>query len=197
MAHTPGTISSLSELDLQGYYTYADYLTWKFRERVELLKGQVFKMSPAPSMIHQRIATELTRQLANFFHKKDCHVFAAPFDVRLPLDDDEVSTIVQPDLCVVCDEKKLDERGCVGAPDLIVEVLSPGNSKKEMKEKFEIYQASGVREYWLVNPGDANVLIYILNEEGKFSGLAPVTEDDTLQSSIFPALSIRLDEIFF
>ncbi|MFK7972341.1 MAG: Uma2 family endonuclease [Bacteroidia bacterium] len=187
-----GNIYSLADLDMQGTYSYADYLSWKFKERVELLKGRISKMSPAPSVLHQRVATELTRQVANFFYKQPCQVFAAPFDVRL-LDDD---TVVQPDLCVICDQKKLDERGCTGAPDLVVEVLSPGNSKKEMKEKFDIYETAGVQEYWLINPSEAHALVYVLNEHGKFVGLAPVTEEDAIISKTFPDLKIELAELF-
>ena len=104
--------------------------------------------------------------------------------------------MVQPDLCVVCDVAKLDQRGCVGAPDLIIEILSPGNTKKEMKEKFSLYEESGVREYWLVQPVDNTVLVYVLNEDGKFIGLQPFTEDEYISPTIFPDLSIDLMEVF-
>ncbi|MDV7396126.1 Uma2 family endonuclease, partial [Arthrospira platensis SPKY1] len=113
----------------------------------------------------------MDRQVGNFFHKKPCQVFHAPFDVRLPKKGQpEVYTVVQPDLCVVCDQGKLDEKGCMGAPDLVVEILSPGNTHREMREKYEVYEEAGVKEYWLVSPWDKTVLVYVLNEEGIFIG---------------------------
>ena len=126
--------------------------------------------------------------------------FSAPFDVRLynnkksKIAFKEIYTVVQPDLCVICDENKLDERGCFGAPDLVIEILSPSNSKKEMNEKFDLYEETGVREYWLVEPSENVIYIYVLNEDGKYIGLKPVTT--VLKSSIIPDLEINLDEIF-
>lgn len=197
-ATLPKIITRLSDLDPEGSYTYADYLLWQFQERVELIRGRIFRMSPAPNLLHQRVSIELSRQLANYFYKKPCQVFAAPFDVRLPvrrrkgLD----TTVVQPDLCIICDESKLDEQGCAGAPDLVVEILSPGNSTKEMREKFRVYEEAGVREYWIVNPVEKIVLIYIPDANGKYFGLAPVTDEDALRSHIFPALVISLKDVF-
>ncbi|MBK7408430.1 MAG: Uma2 family endonuclease [Saprospirales bacterium] len=191
-------VTKLSDLDPEGSYTYADYLLWKFKERVELIHGRLFKMTPAPNTEHQRISSQISRVFLNFFYKKTCQVFVAPFDVRLPVGrkKGEDSTVVQPDLCVICEESKLDERGCKGAPDLMVEILSPGNSHKEMREKFQVYEEAGVREYWLVNSAERLVLIYILNEQGVFIGLAPVTEEVPLRSHIFPELEINLKEVF-
>jgi len=139
--------------------------------------------------------------LGNFFHGSACRqVFPAPFDVRLTrkskISDSETRTVVQPDLCVVCDVSKLDERGCNGAPDLAVEILSPGNTRREMREKYEAYEEAGVREYWIVNPAGKWVLIYVLDEQGRFYGLQPMTQDVTLQSSIFPELQISLEDVF-
>ena len=191
-------ITDLSQLDPEGSYTYADYLMWQFQERVELIRGKLFRMSPAPSVLHQKLATFFTAKLFNFFEKKNCQVFAAPFDVRLPVSSKkgQDTTVVQPDLCVICDPDKLDERGCAGAPDLMVEILSPGNSSKEMGGKFRAYEEAGVREYWIVNPAEKVVLIYVLNEEGVFIGLAPVTIEGPLKSAIFPELAIDLKEVF-
>ena len=135
-----------------------------------------------------------------FLDQHTCEAFTAPFDVRLPKEDQHrdqhIYTVVQPDVCVICDKSKLDKRGCVGAPDLVVEVLSPGNTQKEMDEKFEIYEESGVREYWLVNFIEKNVLVYVLNEQGKFIGLKPFTENTNLTAAIFPEMSINLKELF-
>jgi Uma2 family endonuclease len=195
---SPKPVTKLSDLDPEGSYTYADYLLWKFKERVELIRGRLFRMTPAPNTEHQRISGRISRVLLNFFHKKKCQVFIAPFDVRLPVGrrKGEDTTVVQPDLCVICDPQKIDEKGCAGAPDLIVEILSPGNSSREMREKFRVYEESGVREYWLVNPAEKIVLVYVLDKKGIFIGLAPITEADPLRSSIFPELEIDLKEVF-
>ena len=141
-------ITSLDQLDPDGTYTYADYLLWQFQERVELLRGKIHQMS-VPSVKHQRISIRFSRLLTNALWQTPCQVFAAPFDVRLlrTREDKHVTTVVQPDLCVICDSSKLDDRGCNGAPDLIIEILSPGNSRTEMKDKFELYQEAGVLEY--------------------------------------------------
>src|SRR5690606_38432683 len=123
-------------------YTYADYLLWRIEERLELIKGKVFKMTPAPNLRHQQVSGRFYVSLQNLFQAGPCQVFYAPFDVRLydrkkyVKADKDIYTVVQPDLCVICDESKLDERGCLGAPDLVIEILSPGNSRREMKQKF-------------------------------------------------------------
>lgn len=188
-------ITNINQLDLNKVYTYTDYLLWKFSEKVELLKGRILKMSPAPSRKHQEILRIINRRFDAYFYQQQCNMYFAPFDVRLPKKGEtEIYTVVQPDLCVVCDESKLDERGCLGAPDLVVEILSPGNSKKEMKDKFEIYQEAGVREYWLVYPLDEMVLINVL-EDGGYHTQNPIV-DDWVTSRIFPELKIHTDEIF-
>jgi Uma2 family endonuclease len=198
MPSTFAPITNLDQLDPEGVYTYADYLSWQFQERVDLIRGRLFPMSPAPNNQHQRILGNLYVPFWHFFQGQECQVFLAPFDVRLPVSvkKGQTTTVVQPDICVICDSNKLDEQGCNGAPDLVVEILSPGNSKREMREKYQVYEESGVREYWLVYPLDREVRIYILNTEGKFIGLAPVIEDDILHSSIFPKLSIDLKPVF-
>jgi Uma2 family endonuclease len=190
-------ITDPSQLDPEGFYTYADYLLWRFQERVELIRGKLFRMSPAPGRLHQEISTQLTRHLANFFAENPCRVYAAPFDVRLPVNrkSGQDTTVVQPDLCVVCDPSKLDERGCAGAPDLVIEILSPGNSQKEMGEKFQVYEEAGVREYWIVNPGEKVALVYIRNSEGAFVGMAPATPATPIRSGIFPGLVIGWEDI--
>lgn len=195
----PGTITDINQLDLNGTYTYADYLLWQFKERVELIKGKIFKMSPAPSTRHQQISGNIYMAVRTFFRDHRCQMFYAPFDVRLPKkghysEDNKVYTVVQPDLCVICDGSKLDKRGCVGAPDLVVEILSPGNSKKELDEKFDLYEESGVREYWLVHPENQTIYMYVLRTEGIYVGLKPAT--DKLRSVIFPELEIDLRQIF-
>ncbi|MEM8568579.1 MAG: Uma2 family endonuclease [Bacteroidota bacterium] len=192
-------ITKFSQLDLGKSYSYADYLTWQFKERVEVIKGKVFKMTPAPSRGHQGISTALSAMVWNHFRKSPCQVYEAPFDVRLSrskISDSKAKTVVQPDLSVICDPAKTDDKGCNGAPDLVVEILSPGNSKREMKEKFEAYEEAGVREYWIINGLDRNVIIYLLNKKGVFQGQKPFVETDELVSSIFPDLKIGLQEVF-
>lgn len=193
-------MTKIDDLDLNGTYTYADYMEWAFDETIEIIKGKVFRMSPAPNLRHQRVSMKLTIEFGNYFKKHPCNLFAAPFDVRLtPLKKDKnnkIYTVVQPDLCVICDDDKLDEHGCIGSPDLIIEILSPGNTRKEMKDKFEVYQENGVREYWLVEPNDRAVFVYVLNEQGKYIGLQPYTDEDIMTSAIFPDLAINLEEVF-
>ena len=191
--------SKVEEPDSSITYTYADYLQWKFEERLELFRGKIFKLS-APNTRHQDISRNILVPIALFLKKKSCKVFAAPFDVRLPVKnkkkDDEVTTVVQPDICVICDETKIDSRGCCGAPDLMVEILSPGNSKKEIRLKYELYEEAGVKEYWIVNPVEENIVVFILNEERKFCGLKMYASGDTIESLAVSGLKINLNEIF-
>lgn len=193
-------ITTFEELDLNKTYSYADYLTWKFQERLELIKGQIFKMSPAPNTFHQRVAANLHGIMFANFKKHSCNLFFAPFDVRL-LDkkkstaNTDIYTVVQPDLCVICDPSKLDEKGAIGGPDLVIEILSPGNSKKEMKYKYDLYEEAKVKEYWIVNPADKTVFIFVL-KENQFVGQHPLIEEDTIKSILFPELNFILEEVF-
>ena len=188
-------ITSLNQLDLvNGIYSYADYLVWKIKERVELLKGKILEMS-APSPIHQEISGNLQGALFVFLKNSRCKLYTAPFDVRFPQKgESQVYTVVQPDLCVVCDLEKIDSKGCVGAPDLVIEILSPGNSKKEMKSKFALYQEEGVREYWVVDPERELVFVYVA-ENKKFKPTIPIA-DDYVYSTIFPDFKIHTSDLF-
>jgi Uma2 family endonuclease len=195
-------LTNISDLDLEGTYSYADYLTWRFEQSVELIKGKVFKMSPAPSVKHQRISGKFYLVIGNYLQAKSCDLFSAPFDVRL-LDkkkssraNADVYSVVQPDICVICDKDKLDEQGCVGAPDLIVEILSPGNSKREMKIKYALYEEAGVREYWIVFPSEHVLQQFVLNEQGTYQLKNSFTEDEVFQAHIFPDLAIDLAAVF-
>lgn len=180
-------------------YTYADYMQWKFKERLELFRGKVFKMA-APNTQHQMISLKLTHELYNYLQKKECKVFNAPFDIRLPVKnrkkDDEITTVVQPDICVVCDPKKIDARGICGAPDLVVEILSPCNSKKELRDKFELYEEAGVKEYWIVYTVEQRVAIFLLSPEEKFGDATLYTAADKLAAATVPGFAINVDEIF-
>lgn len=190
-----------SDLDLEKSYTYADYLTWKFQERLELIKGKIFKMSPAPRVAHQRVAGNVFRHLANFLHGKKCDVFVAPFDVRLTRknkNDEAVTTVLQPDVCVICDPAKIDARGCIGAPDIVVEILSPGNNKKELKNKFEAYEENGVQEYWIIHPHEKTFIRYALNDEGKYENVPArlFTEGDIVTTPVLAGFELNLDDVF-
>ena len=192
----------IEEPDLSGTYTYADYLTWQWGEMRELIRGKIFKMSPAPGSLHQRVAGNLFGQLWNFLKGERCQVFIAPFDVRLPIsskrkNDKEIITVVQPDLCVVCDPLKIDDRGCIGAPDWIVEILSPHSSSKDLREKFDVYEEAGVKEYWVVHPQEQTLLIYTLDQNGKYTGIRkPHVRTDEVSPLTLPGLTIRLEEVF-
>jgi Uma2 family endonuclease len=192
-------ITSINQLDPNKTYTYADYLTWKFEEYVELIKGKVLRMA-APNRFHQNISLSLSRIIGNFLLKKDCKVYAAPFDVRLPhfskKKNKDIITVIQPDICVICDKNKLDVQGCIGAPDLIIEILSPGNSKKEMRDKFQVYEEAGVREYWIIHPVEKMLQRFVLNEQGKYIGLQPLVEDDIATTEVLQGLEINLMDIF-
>ncbi len=192
-------ITRLDQLDRTQQYSYADYLRWQIEDRLELIRGSIYEMA-APNRRHQRILGKLFVATANHLKGKTCEVYQAPFDVRLPRHnrkaDETVFTVVQPDLCVICDPEKLDDAGCIGAPDWVVEVLSKGNSKKEMKAKFAAYEEAGVREYWVVQPEYNNVLVYTL-ENGRFMTRPTLTDDDlTATPVIFPDLPINIAEVF-
>jgi Uma2 family endonuclease len=190
-------ITSLDQLDPNGSYTYADYLLWQFEERVELLRGKIRQMA-APSRKHQGVSGKIQFMLTAALWKSSCKIYDAPFDVRLKRtqNNKEVNTVVQPDLCVICDPSKLDDRGCNGAPDLIVEILSPGNSRTEMRDKFQLYQEAGVLEYWIVSPIEKTIQVFKLNEEGIYIGLAPTVEGDLLTTPIIPNLEVDVTEVF-
>ena len=188
----------LANLDLNKVYTYADYYKWKFDERVELIKGYIFKMSPGPNRLHQEISGGISFQLQKFLERSPCKVYTAPFDVRFPRKskaDKDIITVLQPDICVVCDRSKLDDRGCIGAPDIVVEVLSPSNNKKELKNKYEIYEEAGVKEYWIVCPYEQTMIVYTLTD-GKFVSSPVISGGDILTSSVLPGFSLNISELF-
>lgn len=190
-------ITDLSQLDLNKTYSYADYFSWRLQERVELLWGKIMKMSPAPTRQHQVISGYIGNKIYNFLEKSPCQVFYAPFDVRLEktTDDYKVKNVVQPDICVICDITKLDDRGCSGAPELIIEILSPGNTKKEMKYKFELYEKAGVLEYWMVDPAEKIILQYNLIN-GQYVNHRPLIEEDTVHSTVINGFSLLIEDIF-
>lgn len=190
----------ISALDVNNVYTYADYLTWQFPERVELIDGHIFKMPRAASTLYQQISGAFLTAFVSYLKGKTSRIFHAPFDVRFPkqrdvLRDDQIDTVVQPDL-VICNKSKLDERGCLGAPDLIVEILSPSTATKDVKEKFELYETSGVREYWIVHPEESLLEIFRLDESSKYRLERIYTREDIVNVGIFDDFSIDLRDIF-
>jgi Uma2 family endonuclease len=179
------------------YHTYADYCSWPDDVRYELIDGVAYAMGPAPVRRHQGILLELARQVANILEGSPCRPYIAPFDVRLPKTDeidDEVNTVVQPDLVVICDRAKLDDKGCRGAPDWVVEVLSPSTAGHDQILKRALYQRVGVREYWLVHPVDRLVTIYTLNA-GSY-GVPDVRElVGTLAVGVLPEIVIDWERV--
>ncbi|MBD3629313.1 Uma2 family endonuclease [Cyclobacterium sp.] len=182
-----------------GTYSYADYLTWQMDEMVELIKGKVFRSAAAaPRRIHQEISGKVFNKLFNFLENHSCKVYEAPFDVRLPVKskmNKDIDTVVQPDICVICDKSKLDDLGCIGAPDLIVEILSPGSNKKELKNKYEVYEESGVLEYWVIHPDEQTVMAYTL-KEGKYIPSRLMTSGDVIRSVSISGFQLDLKYVF-
>ena len=193
-------INNINQLNFAKTYSYADYYTWEFDDRLELFNGKIFEIGPSPGTRHQQILGNLAVYLGNNLERESHQLFMAPFDVRLinpgnSIKDENVFTVVQPDLCVIYDENKLDARGGIGAPDLIIEILSPGNSKKEMTHKYELYQEAGVLEYWIVDLASKVIFIYVL-KDGIFVGQQPLIEEIKMKSPLFPQLDFTLSEIF-
>ena len=180
-------------------YTFADILAWDENERTEIIDGEVFLMSPPPSSTHQRIAAALTVQLYAYLKGKRCEVFPAPFGVRLFERDgdspEDVDTMVEPDLSVICDRSKIDEHGCKGAPDMVIEILSPSTRRHDRLTKFNLYQRAGVREYWIVDPVNQDVQSFVL-EDGRYSVKGFGTAGDTLKVNILEDCVIDLTEVF-
>ncbi|MEO5891793.1 MAG: Uma2 family endonuclease [Ferruginibacter sp.] len=186
-------------------FTYADYLTWNFKERVELIRGKIFKMSPAPTVTHQKIQTNILGEFFIFLKNKSCRVLVSPIDVRLKgklfrkkkRRDDEITTVVQPDIIVVCDAEKLkDNRSVDGAPGLVVEILSPGNTRTETKYKFDLYEENGVLEYWVVYTEYKQIHVYLLNEKDEYGKPVIYESNEDIPSAVLKGLSIPMKDIF-
>ena len=179
-------------------FSYADYCRWPDDERWELIDGEAYAMA-APGLAHQTVVGELFVQISLFLRGKPCRPFVAPFDVRLPRrnePDDETTTVVQPDITVVCDPAKLDERGCRGAPDWVIEVLSPSTAAKDQIQKLAAYERAGVQEMWLVHPTDHVVIVYTLNADGAYGKPAIHETTGNLPSGLFPELLVDWGLIF-
>jgi len=193
-------ITDINQLDPHGTYSYADYMQWRLDETVELFRGKIMRMSPALLREHQRVSRRITSLLDSFLFKKKCEVYSAPFDVRLPkkstTSDEAIYTVVQPDICIICDPSKLDRRGCIGAPDTVIEILSQGNLDRDIKQKFRLYEEHGVKEYWIVAPGIQTIAVYQLSEEGKYELSQEYDNAGDIPVASLPGFSIPWEHIF-
>ncbi|PIY19010.1 Uma2 family endonuclease [Candidatus Desantisbacteria bacterium CG_4_10_14_3_um_filter_40_18] len=179
-------------------FIYGDYLTWSDNERWELIDGVAYDMSPAPSRRHQKIVGELYRQFSNYLLDKSCEVYVAPFDVRLPeFDeaDEDIDTVVQPDIVVVCDRDKLDDKGGKGAPDIVIEILSLWTAKKDLLIKYHLYERHKVKQYWVFDPATEEVTIFKLQND-KYGKPEEYKKDDRIKVDIFTDLEIDLSTVF-
>jgi len=194
-----GNVLLVEEPSADYGYTYADYLTWKFEERLELFRGKIFKMAGANTK-HQLVAGKLHLRIASFLERKPCKVFMPPYDVRLPVQnkkkDSEITTVVQPDLCIVCDSSKIEPSGVIGAPDFVIEILSPGNPVKEMRLKYGLYEEAGVGEYCIINTEEENIISYRLNSAGQFEVYKILIAGDVVNLRAVPGLQINIADIF-
>ena len=179
-------------------FTYLDYLKMEYEGMLEIIKGKIFKKSAAPSRRHQEVSMHFSRIISNFLLSKSCKLYAAPFDVILPTNKEDAessTTVVQPDLCIICDPEKLKDTGCFGPPDLIIEILSKSTTYKDLNHKYKIYQEAGVREYWIVMPLERLVEVFIL-VDGKYQRVHTYYEEETMASTIMPDMKIDLREVF-
>lgn len=187
----------MTALPQERLYTYADLLTWDDGSRYELYYGQPVALA-SPSSVHQEISMELSTQLHTYLKDKRCKVYAAPFDVRLFEENgdspEDVDTVVQPDITVVCDPEKVDKKGVHGAPDMVIEILSPTTAQYDMLWKFNLYRKAGVREYWIVDPDARVVSVYTLNN-GQYIAAA-YGADSSIRVSVLEGCSIDMTAVF-
>ena len=182
-------------------YTFGDYKSWPGDERWELIDGIAWNMSPAPSRNHQEAVSQFLRPILNHVEGSACKVYTAPFDVLLPDSpeqrDEDIPTVVQPDISVICNRSKLTPMGCTGPPDWIIEILSPYTSRKDMSLKYELYQRHGVREYWVVDPGNRYVHVYLLDRTGRYPADPEVfLRERVVPCTVLEGLVIDLSRIF-
>ena len=189
---------SLSKQDRK--YTYADYLKFPDDERWEIIEGIPY-MQSAPTWQRQSISRELMLQFGEYLRDKQCQVFAAPFDLRLPEveardNDEDVTNVYQPDLLVICDKSRLKGTGYYGVPSLVIEILSPSTVRIDRLLKFNVYEKAGVKEYWIVEPDTKLVNVFVLQDNSRYGRIELYTENDHVKVSVFPELVIDLSGIF-
>ncbi len=192
-------VNVAKEPDTSRTYTARDYLEWTFEGLYELIRGKVYKMSPAPGADHQRISRKLSRKFFNFFKEgHQCEAFNSPIDVFLvkPGQDwKDTKVILEPDLCVICDSTKIHERGCIGSPDFVLEILSPSTLKRDHREKFSLYEEYAVPEYWIVDPSNKCIIRNLL-KNGKFEIQRAAFAEEVISPQQFPDLKIAVADIF-
>ena len=186
-------IRKAHKVQKEKHYTYADYCKWPDDERWELIDGRPYAMAPAPGSFHQSVSGEIYFQLKQFLRGKVCKAYISPLDVRLNADTKD-NTVVQPDVLVVCDPSKIDEKGCVGAPDMVVEVLSPSSLRHDRLIKFNKYLEAGVREYWIVDPESKTVSAHILKDGAYITSV--YSDEDTAPVHVLESCNIDLGEVF-
>ncbi len=177
-------------------YTYVDYLSWPKDERVEIINGTPY-LQAAPSRIHQEILSEMHRQIANYLIDKNCKVYPAPFAVILDMEEKgDIKNVVEPDITIVCDEEKLDDRGCKGSPDMVVEITSPSTARRDKIEKFNLYEEAGIQEYWIIEPEEKILTVFTLQANQRYGRPNLYSEDDHAPVTIFDDLKINLNTVF-
>lgn len=180
-------------------YTFADCLSWNEDTHIEIIYGELFMMA-TPSSRHQEISMALAAQLYNFLEGKPCKVYPAPFSVRLfEKDNDEpknVDTMVEPDISVICDKNKIDKHGCKGAPDFIIEILSPSTRRHDRLVKLNLYQRAGVREYWIVDPEYKSVQVFLPDVSGIFRLHEDYGQEDIARVNVLEGCFIDLGRVF-
>lgn len=180
-------------------YTFSDYLRWEGQERYELIDGEAYLLA-APSFTHQEVSAELHRQLLNFLVGKNCRAIAAPFDVRLfeQADDgpENVDTVIQPDISIICDRSRVDERGYRGVPDMIIEILSPSSTRHDKLVKFHLYQRAGLKEYWIVDPANRTVSVYQLDDTGRLVPQEEYGPASVAKVNVLEGCFIELGRVF-
>lgn len=191
----------LPELQDEQTYSYGDYLSWPEwpeGDRYELIHGEAFAMSPAPRLAHQTVSGEMQAQIHESLKDDPCRVFAAPTDVKLsPVEEDQKPTVVQPDLLVACAETLFTDRGIEGAPELVIEILSPESGYADRKRKFAVYERYGVAEYWIVDIDERVVETYLRDAAtGTFRRIDAYGPQDTVPSLAVPAVTVDLTLVF-
>jgi Uma2 family endonuclease len=192
----------LKEPDLKPYgihYTYADYLKFTFEERIEIINGELFYMELAPGRLHQTVSGRIYNKISTYLEKQRAHVYYAPFDVVLPVKGKDIKQsdkVVQPDITLICNPLVLDEKGCLGTPDWVIEILSEGSKKRDYQDKFDLYEEAGVGEYWIADPVNETIEVFVLKENA-YQRIRTYVEQDIVPSHTLNGLTIDLSDIFY
>ena len=194
-------VTAVTDLDPNGTYSYADYVSWQFEELVELWRGKIIRRMSAPTDRHQAVVGNLFLSLASYLKGRPCQIRVAPYDVRLnkrgTTADAAIYTVVQPDICVICDPGKIELRGCLGAPDLVIEVTSPRTASHDWKGKFDLYEENGVKEYWVVMPQENSLSAFVRDEAtGCFRSVGEYGSPGRIGCATLPELELDWTDVF-